>query len=392
MVFLIRQRPGYVFDNDGREDVTMKRAIAIGLVLILLLSTEIFGASQSSTGSESAVIETTAAAEEARTPVAGVEIPITDLEPLMIGQMEDKEAGTGCTVLVCRDGMRAGLDIRGGGPASRESQLLDPLTSAQFIHAIVLSGGSAYGLGTANGVMSYLEEHGIGYDTGVALVPLVAQSDIFDLSVGDGAVRPDADMGYQAAKYAFEAPNYQDGNYGVGCGASVGKIAGMDYAMKTGIGSYAVQIGDLKIGAIVVVNALGDIYDWKTGQQVAGLLTEDKTGLRSTMDYMSSSIESRENKFTGNTTLAVVVTNAEFSKPQLCKIAGLAHNGYARSINPVHTSADGDSIYAVSVGNVNADQDLVGSLAAEVVSEALLRSVYNSESAYGLPAASDLGQ
>ena len=310
--------------------------------------------------------------------MAGVEIPITDLEPLMIGQMEDKEAGTGCTVLVCRDGMRAGLDIRGGGPASRESQLLDPLTSAQFIHAIVLSGGSAYGLGTANGVMSYLEEHGIGYDTGVALVPLVAQSDIFDLSVGDGAVRPDADMGYQAAKYAFEAPNYQDGNYGVGCGASVGKIAGMDYAMK--------------IGAIVVVNALGDIYDWKTGQQVAGLLTEDKTRLRSTMDYMSPSIESRENKFTGNTTLAVVVTNAEFSKPQLCKIAGLAHNGYARSINPVHTSADGDSIYAVSVGNVNADQDLVGSLAAEVVSEALLRSVYNSESAYGLPAASDLGQ
>ena len=366
MVFLIRQRPGYVFDNDGREDVTMKRAIAIGLVLTLLLSTETFGASQSSTGSESAVIETTAAAEEERTPVAGVEIPITDLEPLMIGQMEDKEAGTGCTVLVCRDGMRAGLDIRGGGPASRESQLLDPLTSAQFIHAIVLSGGSAYGLGTANGVMSYLEEHGIGYDTGVALVPLVAQSDIFDLSVGDGTVRPDADMGYQAAKYAFEAPNYQDGNYGVGCGASVGKIAGMDYAMKTGIGSYAVQIGDLKIGAIVVVNALGDIYDWKTGQQV--------------------------NKFTGNTTLAVVVTNAEFSKPQLCKIAGLAHNGYARSINPVHTSADGDSIYAVSVGNVNADQDLVGSLAAEVVSEALLRSVYNSESAYGLPAASDLGQ
>ena len=169
-------------------------------------------------------------------------------------------------------------------------------------------------------------------------------------------------------------------------------VAGMDYAMKTGIGSYAVQIGDLKIGAVVVLNALGDVYDWKTGEQVAGLLTEDKTGLRSTMDYMCSSIESRDNKFTGNTTLAVVVTNAEFSKPQLCKIAGMAHNGLARSINPVHTSADGDSIYAVSVGNVSADQDLVGSLAAEVVSEALLRSVYSAESAYGLPAAADLGR
>ena len=346
----------------------MRRAIAIVLVLVMLLPAE------------------------ARTPVAGVEIPITDIESLMIGQDENKEAGTGCTVLICRDGMRAGLDVRGGGPASRESQLLNPLTSAQFLHAVVLSGGSAYGLGAANGVMSYLEEQGIGYDTGVALVPLVAQSDIFDLSVGDARVRPDADMGYEAAKSAFEGPDYQDGNYGAGCGASVGKIAGMDYAMKTGIGSYAVQVGDLKIGAITVLNALGDIYDWKTGEQVAGFLTEDKTGLRNTMEYMSASTESKENKFTGNTTLAVVVTNADFSKSQLCKIAGMAHNGLARSINPVHTSADGDSIYAVSVGNVDADQDLVGSLAAEVVSEAVLRSVYSAESAYGLPAAADLGK
>ena len=415
----------------------MKRAIVIGLVMAMLFSTEAYGAGLNRGKNQPAVIVAADAAEEseaaqgqtteekskdltedeesrdqtaveksenqaadeksgdqteARPPVAGMEIPVTDIEPLMIGQAENKEAGTGCTVLVCKDGMKAGLDVRGGGPASRESQLLNPLTSAQYIHAVVLSGGSAYGLGTANGVMSYLEEQGIGYDTGVALVPLVAQSDIFDLSVGDGKVRPDADMGYQAVKAAFEEPNYQDGNFGAGCGASVGKIAGMDYAMKTGIGSYAVQIGDLKIGAVVVLNALGDVYDWKTGEQVAGLLTEDKTGLRSTMDYMCSSIESRDNKFTGNTTLAVVVTNAEFSKPQLCKIAGMAHNGLARSINPVHTSADGDSIYAVSVGNVSADQDLVGSLAAEVVSEALLRSVYSAESAYGLPAAADLGR
>ena len=332
----------------------------------------------------------TASALTDRTPVAGTEISITEIEPLLIGQTENREAGTGCTVLICKDGMKAGLDVRGGGPASRESQLLNPLTSAQYIHAIVLSGGSAYGLGTANGVMSYLEEQGIGYDTGVALVPLVAQADLFDLSVGDGKVRPDADMGYQAAKLAFEAPNYQDGNFGAGCGASVGKIAGMDYAMKTGIGSYAIQIGDLKIGAVVALNALGDVYDWRTGEQVAGLLTEDKKGLRSTVEYMSGSIESKDNKFTGNTTLAVVVTNADFAKPQLCKIAGMAHNGYARSINPVHTSADGDSIYAVSVGSVNADQDLVGTLAAEVISEALLRAVYNSEGAYGLPSASDL--
>ena len=359
--------------------------------------TELNGAEANAAGTEEETEEESTVSVAAKTPgianrkpLAGTEIKITDIEPLMIGQAENKEAATGCTVLICEDGMRAGLDVRGGGPASRESQLLNPLMSAQIVHAIVLSGGSAYGLGTANGVMTYLEEQGIGYDTGYALVPLVAQSDIYDLSVGDPSVRPDPDMGYEAAKKALEAPNYQDGNFGAGCGASVGKIAGMDYAMKTGIGSYAVQIGDLKIGAIVVLNALGDVYDWRTGEQIAGFLTEDKTSLRSTMEQMSSSIEAKDNKFTGNTTLAVVVTNANFNKSQLCKIAGMAHDGYARSINPVHTSADGDSIYAVSVGDVVADQDLVGALGAEVVSEAIIRAVYNSEGAYGLPAAADL--
>lgn len=359
--------------------------------------TDLNGTEFNAAGTEEETEEVTTVSVAAKTPgianrkpLAGTEIKITDIEPLMIGQAENKEAATGCTVLICEDGMRAGLDVRGGGPASRESQLLNPLMSAQIVHAIVLSGGSAYGLGTANGVMTYLEEQGIGYDTGYALVPLVAQSDIYDLSVGDPSVRPDPDMGYEAAKKALEAPNYQDGNFGAGCGASVGKIAGMDYAMKTGIGSYAVQIGDLKIGAIVVLNALGDVYDWRTGEQIAGFLTEDKTSLRSTMEQMSSSIEAKDNKFTGNTTLAVVVTNANFNKSQLCKIAGMAHDGYARSINPVHTSADGDSIYAVSVGDVVADQDLVGALGAEVVSEAIIRAVYNSEGAYGLPAAADL--
>ena len=228
------------------------------------------------------------------------------------------------------------------------------------------------------------------YDTGFALVPLVAQVDIYDLSVGDASVRPDAAMGYAAAKAAMEAPNYRDGNFGAGCGATVGKFAGMDWCMKSGIGSYAVQIGELKIGAIVVVNALGDVYDWKTGQQIAGMLNEEKNGLRSTSEFMRQSYAVVENKFTGNTTICVVFTNARFDKAQLCKIAGMAHDGYARSINPVHTSADGDSIYAVSIGDVAADQDLVGTLAAEVVSEAILRAVEHAEGAYGFPALRDL--
>ena len=318
------------------------------------------------------------------------EIDITKVCKVRIGQTENEKAGTGCTVLLCADGMRAGLDVRGGGPASRESQLLNPLMSAQYIHGIVLAGGSAYGLGAANGVLAYLEAHGIGYDAGVARVPLVAQSDIFDLGGGDPGIRPDADMGYEAAQVAMEHPNYRDGNYGAGCGATVGKFLGMDYAMKSGIGSYALQIGSLKVGAIAAVNALGDIYDWKTGTPIAGMLTEDRQALRNTRDYMKRETRIIDNKFTGNTTVAVVLTNAYFDKAPLCKIAGMAHDGYARSINPVHTSADGDSIYAVSAGNVAADQDLVGTLSAEAVSEAIIRAVKSAESAYGYPGASAL--
>ena len=320
-----------------------------------------------------------------------MQIPIQKIEGIRIAQTENKAAATGCTVFICEKGMPAGLDVRGGGPASRESQLLNPLTAAQQIHAIVLAGGSAFGLAAADGVMRCLEERGIGYDVGVTKVPLVVQSDLFDLTVGDAFTRPDAAMGYEAARLALDSPNYRDGNWGAGCGASVGKIAGMSCAMKSGIGSYAVQIGELKVGAVAAVNALGDIYDWKNGRQIAGLLTEDQKRLRSTAEYMKMNRRIAENKFTGNTTLAVVMTNAAFSKPELCKLAGMAHNGLARTIRPVHTSADGDSIYAVSLGSVSADRDLVGTLVAEAVSEAVLCAVLNAEGASGLPGAKELG-
>ena len=318
------------------------------------------------------------------------EISVREIKGIRIGQTENRSAGTGVTVFVCEEGMAAGLDVRGGGPASRESQLLNPLAAAQKIHAIVLGGGSAFGLGAAGGVMECLEKRGIGYDVGVTKVPLVAQSDLFDLTVADTFTRPDAAMGFKAAQLALDAPNYRDGNYGAGCGATVGKLAGMDRCMKTGIGSFAVQLGDLRIGAVVALNALGDVFDWKTGRQIAGLLSEDRCGFCSTAERMKDSIRSVENKFTGNTTLGVVLTNAAFGKSQLCKIAGMAHDGYARSIRPVHTSADGDSIYAVSAGTVDADQDLVGTVAAEVVSEAIIRAVEHAEGAYGFPAARDL--
>ena len=318
------------------------------------------------------------------------EIRITDFNELGIGQAEDTKAGTGCTVFVCKNRMRAGLDVRGGGPAARESQLLNPLMSAESIDAVVLAGGSSYGLAAAGGVMQCLEERGLGFDVGITTVPQVVQSGLFDLAVGDPFVRPDEKMGYEACLAALDAPNYRDGNYGAGCGATVGKILGKDYCMKTGIGSYALRIGELKVGAVVALNAYGDVFDPKSGRQIAGLLSEDKRSLRSTVEVMRAKTDAVENRFVGNTTLGVVVTNAAFDKSALCKIAGMAHDGYARSINPVHTSGDGDSIYALSVGEQSADRDLVGTIAAEVVSEAIKIAVYSAKGAYGIISASEL--
>ena len=318
------------------------------------------------------------------------EISINEIGPLKIGQVENAEAGTGCTVFISEEGMHAGLDVRGGGPASRETPLLSPLTAAQRIHGIVLAGGSAYGLSAASGVMQCLSEKKIGFDVGVAIVPLVVQSDLFDLTVGASDIYPDEAMGYEAARRAFEEPNYKDGNFGAGCGATVGKLCGMERCMKTGIGSYAVQVGDLKIGAVIALNALGDVFDWKNGKQIAGMLTEDRTAFADSPDEMRKSIEKAQNLFVENTTLGVIITNARFHKASLCKIAGLGHDGYARSIRPVHTSLDGDSIYAVSVGDVIADREVVGLLSAEVISEAIIRAVQNAESAYGFPSAREL--
>ena len=317
------------------------------------------------------------------------EISIKEIENIKIGNAEHKEAGTGCTVIICESGEPTGLDVRGGGPASRDTELLKPVSAAQSIHAVLLSGGSAFGLDAAGGVMQYLEERDVGFDVGITKVPLVCQSCLFDLGVGNFKVRPDKKMGYEACLNA-EKGNYKDGNVGAGTGATVGKLHGADDCMKSGIGSYAVQIGELKVGAIVAVNALGDIYDWKSGKKVAGLLAKDKKTLLNTEDEFYKNYQIVENKFVENTTIGVIITNAKFNKTQLCKIASMTQNGYARSIRPVHTTADGDSIYAMSVGEVLADQDMVGTLSAQVMSEAILRAVMSAESAYGFISTKDL--
>ena len=315
-------------------------------------------------------------------------ISIKDFPGIRIGNAQNVDGGTGCTVILSEGGMCAGLDVRGGGPASRESELLKPLANAQTIHAVLFGGGSAFGLDAGGGVMQFLEEKDIGFDVGVTKVPLVCQSDLFDLTVADPHCRPDKAMGYEACKNAY-LDNYQDGNFGAGTGATVGKFKGMDFCMKSGIGSYAVQLGDLKVGAIVAVNSLGDIYNWRDGHKVAGMLTPDCKHFVDSEDVVFADYEVVENKFVGNTTIGVVLTNAAFQKTQLCKLAGMAHDGYARSIRPVHTSADGDSIYAVSLGKLAADQDVVGALGARVMSEAILRAVQSADAAYGLPCAKD---
>ncbi|MDO4740253.1 MAG: P1 family peptidase [Eubacteriales bacterium] len=318
------------------------------------------------------------------------EIGIMEVGGFRLGHAQNGQAATGCTVLLCDRMSPAGLDVRGGGPASRESQLLSPLASAEAINAVLLSGGSAFGLDAAGGVQRYLEERDIGFDVGVGKVPLVCQSCLFDLSVGRKDVRPDAAMAYAACEAAsYDAP--AQGNVGAGTGCSVGKYRGMARAMKAGFGAFALQAGPLKVGALVAVNALGDIYD-RDGRQIAGLLGEDGNSLSNTLEELFADVSVPGNLYAANTTLGVVVTNAKLAKAQLCKVAGMAHNGFARAIRPVHTNADGDSIYALSLGDVPGDVNVVGALAARAMEEAIVRAVRAAEPAYGLKAVRELAQ
>ena len=317
------------------------------------------------------------------------EIKISEIENVKIGHSEDFDNGTGCTVIICEKGAPAGVDVRGGGPASRETELLNPVADCKGIHALLLSGGSAYGLDGAGGVMKYLEEKGIGFPVGKTVVPLVCASCLFDLNVANHKVRPDATMAYRACK---DAENLRDdsGCIGAGTGATVGKFLGPDYTMKSGLGCYAVQIGDLKIGAIVAVNALGDIFDVETGEKIAGLLNKERNGFGDTETEFYKTYSKMKNLFTGNTTIGAIITNGKFDKVQMKKIASMAQNGYARTIRPVHTTADGDSIYGLSVGEIEADLNVAGTLASLVMARAVNRAVLSSHSMYGFLATEDL--
>ena len=317
------------------------------------------------------------------------EIEINEIEGFRIGNAQDKEGGTGCTAILCDEGAIAGVDVRGGGPATRETDLLKPEKMVELVHGVLLSGGSAYGLDAASGVMKYLEDNDIGFDVGLGKVPIVPAACLFDLVSGDPKCRPDASMGYAACKDS-ENNSPEKGNFGAGTGATIGKFLGIERLMKGGLGTFAVQIGELKIGAIVAVNCLGDVFDVDTGKQLAGILNEDKTELGSTRDIMWKSIEQQKNVFTGNTTIGCIITNAKLTKPQCSKLASMAHNGYAAAIKPVHTSADGDTIFYLSKGDVEINLDALGDLGAYVMAKAIGEGVKNAESAYGFKAMCDI--
>lgn len=317
------------------------------------------------------------------------EISFTSIDGIRVGHAEDTKAATGCTVIICEEGATAGVDVRGGSPGTRETDLLDPKNLVDKVHAVLLAGGSAFGLDAASGVMKYLEERDIGFDVQLTKVPIVCGAVLFDLAVGDYRVRPDFNMGYEACLKARdeECPS---GNVGAGTGASVGKFLGMERAMKGGLGSYGLQIGDLKVGSIVAVNALGDIIDPESGEILAGLLDEEGKRLVGTENIMAASYSERKNIFNGNTTIGLVVTNGIFTKAEANKIASMAHNGYARSIRPAHSIFDGDTIFTMATGRVEADINVVGFLAARTMERAVVNAIKSAESAYGLKAHRDL--
>ncbi len=303
-------------------------------------------------------------------------ISLEMIDGFNLNHVTNDEAKTGVSVIYFKNGACVGVDISGGGPASRETPLATPLTADNPVNAIVLAGGSAYGLAASQGVMECLEKHAIGLETNCACVPLVLGSCIYDLSYGKADVRPDANMGYEACEKALKGTSDAHGNIGAGVGATVGKLLGMKQASKAGLGVYTIYFGDIYLSAIVVVNALGDIFD-TNGNKIAGVLNHERKSYLSfenTLGYLPNHSNEK-----ANTTLGVVVTNAKFNKAELSKIANMARNGYARSIDPVGTMADGDTIYACSVGEHPADINVIGTLAAKVMQLAIIDAIKASK-------------
>ncbi|SEQ61314.1 P1 family peptidase [Piscibacillus halophilus] len=304
---------------------------------------------------------------------------ITDVPGVKVGHIEDLNALTGCTVILTEQGAVAGVDVRGAAPGTRETDLLHPVNMVHEVHGICLAGGSAFGLDAASGVMKFLEENEIGLDVVVANVPIVPSAILFDLAVGDSKVRPNADMGYKAAEKAARGI-FQQGNVGAGCGATVGKVMGFEHCMKGGLGSTAISLENgLVVGAIVAVNALGDIRDPKTGSILAGAINPETGDLVDSEQFMRTQVESF-GRVGQNTTIGVIAVNAKLSKAEATKVSQMAHNAIGRTIYPAHTMFDGDTIFTVATGDRQYSLDLIGSLATQALEKAIIRAVTEAES------------
>ena len=321
---------------------------------------------------------------------------LTAVPGIKVGHHTLSERPTGCTVILAEAGVTAGVDVRGSAPATRETDLLNPVNLVQIAHAIVLSGGSAFGLDSASGVMRFLEERRIGFAFGAAHVPIVPAAAIFDLSVGDGRIRPGADCGYQAARAATDM-RVPEGSVGAGAGATVGKAAGMGRSMKGGVGSAAITLPNgLIVAALAVVNAAGDVIDPANGQVVAGVRTADGKAFADARKLLRAGGPAAPAAARQNTTLGVIATNARLTKTEATRVAQMAHDGYARALAPSHTPGDGDVIFTLATGSAGAtgaassDAGVVGALAADVMADAIVRAARQATGVPGIPAVRDV--
>lgn len=317
---------------------------------------------------------------------------ITDAGGLRVGHFTDSRRPTGCTVVLFERGAVAGVDVRGSAPGTRETDLLNPINTVQTVNAILLTGGSAYGLDAATGVMQFCEEHRMGFFVGVGVVPIVPAAVLIDLQIGDPKVRPDAQAGYAACEAASNSPP-AEGNVGAGAGATVGKLFGYKFAMKGGFGTASIKVGDtgLVVGAIAAVNAVGDVIDHRTGKILAGARAQDGQSFANTM-YQIIQGNTPATRLGAHTTLGVIATNATLTKAECTKVAQMAHDGFARTINPTHTAYDGDTIFAAATGELRgkAEVTIIGALAAEVIARAVNRAVITATGIPGYPAHRDL--
>lgn len=307
-------------------------------------------------------------------------ISINEIEGFKIGQAQNTKAGTGCTVIICENGAVCGVDVRGGSPGTRDTDALNPINNREKVHSVVLAGGSTFGLDSAGGVMQFLEEKKIGRDVGMTVVPNVCSAILFDLRCGDYRVRPDAQMGFNACKAAFENSPWKSGNYGAGTGATIGTTCGIERAMKGGIGSCAFQFKNLKVGAVIAVNCVGDVYDYENGKIVAGMRSENGKQYDSSEKAILERFQSSVDLFSGNTIIGTIITNAKLNKSQCTKLAAVAQNGIARCVRPAHTIYDGDTMFSMCTGEIDTQLDSVGILACKAVENAILDAVKSADS------------